>query len=73
MNRLILWRVGVTVSFSLAFIISSFMFITSFIEIIEYLKIIDHIHLSPLIILFSTLLGVIGAPLIWNTLSSRAS
>lgn len=68
MNRLALWRIGATLLFSIAFIITSFMFTSAFIEIIGYLKIVNYTHSSTIPILLSTLVGLIGAPLIWNKL-----
>ncbi len=73
MSRLMLWRTFVTVSFSIAFIIISFMFTTALIKIIDYLKIIDYSHFSALPFIFSILVGLIGTPLIWSSLNPYAT
>lgn len=73
MSKLTLWRAGVTVSFSIAFIITCFMLITAFIEIIGYLNVINYTRFSALPTLSSTVVGLIGAPLIWNKIDPRAN
>lgn len=73
MSKLTLWRVGATVSFSIAFIITCFMLITAFIEIIGYLNVINYTLLSALPTLFSTVVGLIGTPLIWDKIDPHAN